>query len=663
MKQRLSTVSPPLIILALFIASVVTFYRPIVDADMYLGVATGNLVLQTHAIPATEVFSWSAQGRSYIPYEWLSQTWIAWLYTMGSLPLVSWYVASLYVLCLFLLYRLARILDHSLWVSVAGSAATGLLLYEFFTPRPYIVGIFLFLVVLLSLLSHIAYPAKAVTLSTWLWTIPLTYLWSNMHPSFLFAPYLFFSYAGVMLLARRITGQQNKLPGVLALTGLGQVLATFLPPFSLRPYQLFWQIISDFPFIQTLYDEWKPLVSNPYYMGLYLSLLIAFFSLALLVGRGKTRLTHLLYVLPLVPFIIAPFESLRHLPWGIIALYTSAVILIPSYHILHRHIRTLLILITCLSLILTYGKKISLLNANWHLPQTALSFLRDHHLNGRMLNDMPIGGYLAAELYPTYQTFFDGRAEVFACCELRDFYALTTLKNAPVDTFKAAMYTLIEKYHFSYLLVPTSTYNPLEFSTISLIADLLTDDPQWRLIYVSDYMRIIVKNDRQNDALFETYGTKAITPYRLTQYKTGKEKEALLEYERMINLKDSGIAESGLGQVNLALGELDSAETAFQQATTLNPRIGRPYLGLAKIALARNQPTVAQKYLIQSLRVSPYLGESYLLLATIYEQNRTPNLAKSTLISALGEDIDLISRQKIIQKLAVYDKEGYAGNK
>lgn len=629
-----------------YLIIILVSYRPIVDADMYLGVATGSYILNTHTIPLREVFSWSAQGRPMIPYEWLSQTGIALLYRLGGVPALSIGVATLFATTVWCFFSLTRRRGHPVLQSIAITAAISVLIYPFFTARPYVVGITLFMATLLmvdaSLIGSLA-PRRWI-----LWaTIPLVYLWSNMHTSYLFAPYLFLAYA-----IYERTQHRNDRARLLATIGGLQILTTFLPPLSYRSYELFWQIIRDMRFIRVFYEEWKPIFEYPNYMTLYVGTLAA----AIIIIKINNRFTLLIALL--IPFLIAPFTALRHLPWGLLTIGIITVIHMKPIRTPSKMWVSMTLTLLLSILVIGYAQKQSLAEANWHLPYTALAFLKSHNLKGRMFNDMPVGGFLNAELYPQYQTYFDGRAEVFGGHEHREYYALTQKKHASRDVFRTAVYEFVNTNAFSYLIIPTSSYNPMEFSTAGHIADILSFDPDWRLVYVSDMMRIMVKRDGKNDGIFASLGMSFITPYQLQQYRKGKEKEAVTEYLRMITLKDSGISQSGLGQAYLALGDLNQAQESFLQATRLNPRLGRPYLGLAKLARIQHDNAKAISHLRKSLAISPYLGESYLLLAELLGESGKQQEAIQTLEQGLNENIDLITRQKIVQAISIYSKNG-----
>jgi tetratricopeptide (TPR) repeat protein len=192
----------------------------------------------------------------------------------------------------------------------------------------------------------------------------------------------------------------------------------------------------------------------------------------------------------------------------------------------------------------------------------------------------------------------------------------------------------------------------MEFTFGTRMINNLLDDPNWRLIYFSDHLQILLKNDGQNQKVWDSFSMTATTPYRLKPYRQGLEKKAETEYLQMIQTQDSGMARVGLAQIYLDTKQLDKAKANFEKATNLNPKLGSAYLGLGKIALMENKKDQAIKLFNKSLELSPYLGESYLNLGTTYLQTGQNSKAKDIFKAGLEQNIDLISRQKIIQAIA-----------
>ena len=54
-------------------------------------------------------------------------------------------------------------------------------------------------------------------------------------------------------------------------------------------------------------------------------------------------------------------------------------------------------------------------------PQAAVSYLETHHLPANLLNDYTFGGYMIWRLYPEYQVYVDGRADLYGDTFLAEY--------------------------------------------------------------------------------------------------------------------------------------------------------------------------------------------------------------------------------------------------
>jgi hypothetical protein len=283
------------------------------------------------------------------------------------------------------------------------------------------------------------------------------------------------------------------------------------------------------------------------------------------------------------------------------------------------------------------------------LNQTDIDFLLDNHLKGNMFNEFSKGGDLIYHLYPSYKVFFDSRADVYFCCEIRSYWPIITTKFSSEAEFQKAVDEFLDKYDFSYMIIINSSFNPLELTGASLMADYLLDRPDWNLVYFSDQIQVLVKDDGKNEIILKQFGMETLAPLRLNPYRQNQGQKAKEEYIKILEISDSGLARSGLGQVLLDLNEEDAAEEQFERAILLNPNLGKGYLGLAKVSLKKDKINLAVELLNKSLKKSPYLGESYLLLAQTYFELNRNELALQTIERGLNEKIDFLSRQKLVQ--------------
>lgn len=610
-------------------------YRPVTANDTFFGLKLGELIVNSGRLPFTEPFSWSAQGRTIIPYEWLAQVWLYFIFKAGGFAAIQIYTAAMPALTFLVAFALNR---RSLKRDLASSLLLSLLLvaflFEFFVSRPHLIAFVGFLGCL-ALIYHSLLRHR----STWLLlTLPLTYIWTNSHASFILSPYLIFSFAALRHSRR------------LFIFGLLTLLTTLLPPLWHRSYLLLWHFLTHLNVITQFIVEWGSLSLDPVAAAIYFSLAAAAAVVTVTTLRSTPRSKRLL-ILPLIPIILASFQAIRQIAFGAIAAITVLAILLPKFSLSKSRLFTLItsiILITSTAALFIYKRPA----ASPHLPkfEADMAFLKTHPLKGRMFNEFALGSYLLYYLYPEYQVFFDGRADVYLCCEIPNFQKLITAKNTSANDFSQTAGHFLDQYQFSYLIIPYAQHNPLEFTAATRMADILLDDPQWRLIYASDNLQIILKNDGLNQAMFDS-GFTAITPYRSNEFRPTKASVAETEYRRLIALEDSGISRNGLGWALLAQNQVIAAKAEFSQAIRLNPQLGKPHLGLARIATSALDTPTTITHLNTTISLSPHLGEAYLMLAQLYQDQGRVAQAKSTINQGLEQNIDLLSRQKLVQLL------------
>lgn len=627
--------------------------KPVTTYDTFYNLKIGEQIVKTGRLPVTEIFSWAAYGRPWIPYEWMAQS-IEFLMTrIGGFLALEMYVSSLFVLFFLTFFSIYNYIFgkdffKSLGISIFLSAS----IYEFFVPRPHLIGYLCFIALLFIILLYILKNKNLLFL-----TIPLTYFWANSHASFIFIPYFLFSFgiSGYFyFLIQKNTNYAVKTIKTLSLYGIISIGITLLPPLSYKSYVLLWQFFTDLKFFSTFVTEWLPLSSEPVHLALYSFIVVTVLTTSILIGIKKKQFFNWFLILPLLPTCLMAFFAIRHFVFGL----TSTLLILgmtlkekqrekegSSFFKIFNYFGAFILLV--LSACLIYQARTTAFESNLAIPFESIKFLQENNLKGRMFNEVAMGGYFIYYLYPQYQVFFDGRADIYHCCEMRYFWQLVANKNSSRSEFKNILYPFLDKYKFSYLVLSVADYNPLTFTSSSLIADTLLDDPNWRLIYFSDNIEIIVKNDGNNSKFFNNLGITAATPNRITSYRKNQEKIAEKEYIKMIALQDSGVARNALGEVLKQQGKTDGAEVEFKAAIRLNSRLGKPYYNLGKIAMENKQNSKAINYFSKALEISPYLGEIYLNLAKIYSDNDN-NLSAATILNkGLSEKIDLISRQKI----------------
>ena len=146
------------------------------DADLWWHLRTGNWILQHHAIPVHDVFSWSTMGKPWVAYSWLFDVLLAQIYRFAGLHGILTFSTLMMLACIAGLVMLLM-LYTTLLRAIAIAAVAFVALIPLESPRPWLFTILFFIAELYFLLQ-----ARERSNPRWLLPIlPLFVLWANIH--------------------------------------------------------------------------------------------------------------------------------------------------------------------------------------------------------------------------------------------------------------------------------------------------------------------------------------------------------------------------------------------------------------------------------------------------------------------------------------------------
>jgi len=96
---------PHFFTIAIFVTMLIAAIQPVTDPDFWWHVTTGNWILSHHAVPRTDLFTYTVSGHRWITHEWLSEVLLSALYAVGRLPLESFALGAITAAGFFLVYR------------------------------------------------------------------------------------------------------------------------------------------------------------------------------------------------------------------------------------------------------------------------------------------------------------------------------------------------------------------------------------------------------------------------------------------------------------------------------------------------------------------------------------------------------------------------------
>jgi hypothetical protein len=366
------------------------------DPDVWWHLKTGQYILQHHALPSPDPFSYTSNiGAAAYPgeeltrqfnltHEWLAQVLLYSLFAAGGFPAIILFRALLLTAICGITGILAARRSGSFYGGVAAALAVAHVAAVFTADRPPLLTFLLVAVFVLAL-----------ELRRGLWLLPLlSVVWANAHGGF---------FLGWIVLAAYIAGSPRERR--LWIVGLLSVAASFLNPNHWRIVEVL-QLYRQSALTHALV-EWKPpgLWRDPYMFDI----LLYATAVALMLAWRKVRASDWLLA---VAFGVAALMAFRN----ILLFALLAPVLIATYFPSRWRwprftgIAAAVLLTAGLGTGLAHGRFFQLRAAEWQYPSGAAQFLIDHRITAPLFNTYEAGGYLIWRLWPEQRVFIDGRA-------------------------------------------------------------------------------------------------------------------------------------------------------------------------------------------------------------------------------------------------------------
>jgi hypothetical protein len=467
------------------------------DPDMWWHLKIGEIIWTTHHIPTIELFSYTARNHAWIPHEWLSQLTIYLAYrASGFSGLMAW-LCVVSAILFIAGYVLCSIVSGNTKVALVGALVIWVFATIGLAIRPQMIG-YLLLVIELMLL-HLGRTRDA----RWLWGLPpLFALWVNCHGSFFIGIVIavityalsFVGFqAGSLVSAKWQPARRRYLAWSLGIAGL----ALFANPVGMSQvlYPLNTMLHQHIGLSQV--QEWQPLqITEP--RAVLLVLLLFCIFLLVLVRHSELQLQEL------VLLALGLWLGLSHqrmlFVFGILAAPILSRMLAPLWdnYDAKRDRPALNACFIALSLLVAVlgfpSRHVLAMDVEQDNPVKAVSFLKAHHVSGRMLNDYVYGGYLIWAA-PEYPVFVDGRSDVYEWTgALGEFGRWAMLQSDPR--------VLLDKYGIDFCLLSHD-------APMARVLPLLG----WNAIY-SDNLSVIFTRRRSE---ITTAGTGHALPRKQSQ--------------------------------------------------------------------------------------------------------------------------------------------------
>lgn len=452
----------------------------IASADTWWHLATGRWIVEHHAVPHADPFSYATAGKPWVAHEYLTDVLMFLLHRRGGFLALAaangLLLASAFAIVAFSSYA-------PRWLAYAAALFAAFSARPAFALRPQsislVCGAAFLWIIRRYLESH---------QTKWLIALPcLMLLWVQLHAGYL----LGLIFLGLLLAAEtadwacgRARNQPRQWLPLLA-PGVSCVAVVPLNPngFTMLTFPF---LVMRMKINQTIL-EWR--APNLHDTHLYPFVGLAVFTLlAMLLSRDRYRPGQFMIYAVL---LTAALTSARNIPvFCLVApiLLADHLWLPRSAHLVPRlspRLRE-----ACAAVILAISAYFcahaaasslafqALAEQNQY-PRDAVSYLSGHHLPKNIFNDYAFGGYLIWRLYPEYQVYVDGRADLYGDEFLSNYVAIYNGERNP-DAFLDAMKV------GTVILSPTSGLAPL--------MRLLAIQGSWNLVYEDGHAVIFVHN-------------------------------------------------------------------------------------------------------------------------------------------------------------------------
>lgn len=222
--------------------------HPIIDIDLYWHLRLGNQIIATHSIDhAGSGFAYTMPGRSWVTTQWLSEVILATLYNLGGFEAVVAMRLAVSVALLCLLG--ARLLRgrSTVWSPIV-FAVTILLVSGQFQARPELFSLF-FVFWLAGVLRDEILDIRRHRLAA---VMVVTWLWANVHGSWVLVPACYALLSFGWLVERRDTEYRKCLRA--GITVIGTIAVGGLTPVGPRLLLAFFKFAGSTGQI----TEWRP---------------------------------------------------------------------------------------------------------------------------------------------------------------------------------------------------------------------------------------------------------------------------------------------------------------------------------------------------------------------------------------------------------------------
>jgi len=438
------------------------------DGDLPRHILTGRLILQTHRVSSTDIFSFRTVGYPSIPHEWLSQVLFARIYDWLGLDGIVLISALIIMLTWSIIYYEALRTSNSFFAALIFTALAVGAGQIHVLPRPHILT-YILTAIWIALVERINEHKPR----GW-WPLPLVMLlWANLHGMFVIGILIWGIYLAGDFLDHPTRAWFSSAKAKALMTGGAlSLVTTFFSPSGPNIWAAIASlgrnayITSKIPEYQSanfhLPETWLFIIilllvivgfarTTEKVSWIHILLVVSFTGLALYTSR----------MIPLFAIVVTPLAAQAFAGW-LHNEYPQSQLFIIEENIHKINLSSnglvwVLVTIIAVAMLFNSGHAIDPKNQGnvfdeRFFPVKATIWLQHHSQRGHMFNEFDWGGYLLLELWPAYQIFMDGHTHIYGEELTREYERVITLS--------AGWEEILAKYDVAWAIVRANA--PLE---------------------------------------------------------------------------------------------------------------------------------------------------------------------------------------------------------
>lgn len=515
-----------ILLLSVFCLIFILSHRAIFDADIWLHLKSGELILKNKFIPSQDIFSFTLQGKPWIDHEWLFQVLSYLIYSHWQAEGLILLESYCLVFTFFILFLIGMRTMKSYMEAAVVVLMTVYACMSRFNIRPDIFSLLFFSLYLYLLKFHIKEKR--------LWMlVPIQALWVNLHGYFFLGPLVTLLFLLAEDLRRKLRflprawkeefilddGDRRRLIKIFFFI----VLVCLINPRGLigavYPLNIFKEIITGKTLIFFKHiQELQPTFGGKFFLGDAYFLIVIFCFSLMVINFRKIKLVELFLALFFFLFALRlrNIAFFAFIGFMIISSYAVATMnrISTTIKLETRFRRILPFLLKyglIIFLILWIGFRIDALAREGYYdfenkkfisltfgiderryPRAAVDFLLANNITSDLFNDFNSGAYLIGTAYPKIKVFIDGRTELYGGEFFKRYQDM--MQGSP-----RAIETIVNKYNISAVLLSLSSV-----SLPSLMSELYKNQ-QWKLVFFDSRGLVFLKDIPENKKLIKKY--------------------------------------------------------------------------------------------------------------------------------------------------------------